>query len=302
MEQNNKTQNKIVETYAEDMAKVIEDDKTGLIKKIIHEEGEHEKEKKDFSPTSVKNRIFILVGLLFILLGVITLFYFILGKKIPSVQIEQQFIPLIFTDKSTSIDMAELEKDKIIQSIYNKSNTTSVKKGGVEGIYLMENKQSVGLRKFITLIKSNFVPDIPIGSNPPFISDNFLMGVVNGETSPASPAGRDFFILLKVRSMSDVFDSLRSWEKKMFSDLSAFFGVDLNAETKYLVTKEWEDGIIQNKNTRVLRDKDPSSASGQAKKIVMMYIFADDNSVVITNTETAAREIMLRLAASRVKK
>jgi hypothetical protein len=34
----------------------------------------------------------------------------------------------------------------------------------------------------------------------------------------------------------------------------------------------------------------------------MMYIFADDDSVIITNTEDAAKEIMLRLAASRVKK
>ena len=31
MEKNSETQNKIVETYAEDVAKVIEDDKTGLI-------------------------------------------------------------------------------------------------------------------------------------------------------------------------------------------------------------------------------------------------------------------------------
>jgi len=34
----------------------------------------------------------------------------------------------------------------------------------------------------------------------------------------------------------------------------------------------------------------------------MMYVFADDNSVVITETIPAAHEIMLRLAASRVKK
>ena len=62
MEQNNKTQNKIVETYAEDMAKVIGEDKTGLVKKIIHDEEEHEKDKKNLSPELQKNKFFIIFG------------------------------------------------------------------------------------------------------------------------------------------------------------------------------------------------------------------------------------------------
>ena len=81
MEQENKTparnatqsvaggQNKVVETYAEDMAKIIEDDKTGLIKKIIHEEEEHEKINQNLSPESKRNKIFMFVGLLLIFFG-----------------------------------------------------------------------------------------------------------------------------------------------------------------------------------------------------------------------------------------
>ena len=42
MQNNESIKPKIVETYAEDMAKVIEDDRGGLIKKIIHSEEEHE--------------------------------------------------------------------------------------------------------------------------------------------------------------------------------------------------------------------------------------------------------------------
>ena len=42
-----------------------------------------------------------------------------------------------------------------------------------EGIYLTENKQIIGLRRFITLIKGNFVP----GADPVYVSDNFLMPI-----------------------------------------------------------------------------------------------------------------------------
>jgi hypothetical protein len=87
---------------------------------------------------------------------------------------------------------------------------------------------------------------------------------------------------------------MRAWEEKMFSDLHGFFGFEISTETKSLLNENFQDGIIQNKNARILYDAN--------KKIVMMYIFADDDSVIITNTEDAAKEIMLRLAASRVKK
>ncbi|MCX6751949.1 MAG: hypothetical protein NTZ87_00395 [Candidatus Nomurabacteria bacterium] len=283
MDKNRQTQNKVVETYAEDMAKVLEDDKSGVIKKIIHGEEEHEKEKKNLSPNSMKNKIFMLIGLLFFALGALILSYFFLNRKAPTVPVEAQFTPLIFNDQNAFLEVSTLNKDEIAQTVFNQVNTTNVKAGGVEGIYLTENKKVIGLRRFISLIKSSFVP----GDNTLFVSDGFLMGAVNNET-------KDTFILIKIRSAVDIFDNLRAWEKKMFFDLHGFFGVDISSETNYLLTKDFENGIIGNKNARILYDKN--------KNIVMMYIYADDNSVVITNTENSAQEIMLRLAASRVKK
>ena len=120
------------------------------------------------------------------------------------------------------------------------------------------------------------------------------MGVVNTESEVASETSKDFFILLKARSTDDIFDAMRVWEKKMFSDLRGFFGVDLTLTTKNLLTANFEDGIVENKNARVLYNSD--------KDIVMMYVFANDTSVIITNTKKTAREIMLRLSLSQIKK
>ncbi len=274
---------KIVQTYAEDMARVIQDDKAGLVKKIIHGEEEHEKEKKNLSPESAKNRFYMLVGLLFIVLGLGTLFFFFGKKEAPTIPVEEQFVPLIFNDASTSIEVDDFTKEKISQAVANAVSGTGVKEGGVEGIYLVQNKKDIGLREFITLIKGNFTAP----SSRLLVDDNFLMGAVNAET-------KDFFILLKTRSLTDIFDAMRAWENKMFFDLQGFFGINLSAENKYLLTADFEDAVIENKNARILYDKD--------EKIVMLYIFADDNSVVVTNTIAAVREIMTRLAASQIKK
>ncbi|MEK7080921.1 MAG: hypothetical protein AAB902_00805 [Patescibacteria group bacterium] len=275
-------ENKIVQTYAEDVAKVIENDTGGLIKKIIHGEEEHEAEKKNLSPESKKNKFFMFISILLLFLALATLSFFLFRKNINTIEVEKQFVPIIFSDQSAYLEVLGLNKDEIAQTVLNEINTTKVKSGGVEGIYLTENKQVVGLRRFISLIKGNFVP----GNNTLFVNDNFLMGVVNSET-------KNFFILLKIRSTADIFDALRIWEGKMLSDLRGFLGINLSSDTRYLFTKDFEDGIVENKNARLLYDKDG--------KLVVMYIFADDNSVIITNTPNAAHEIMLRLAGNQKK-
>jgi len=73
----------------------------------------------------------------------------------------------------------------------------------------------------------------------------------------------------------------------MFFDLSGFVGVDINVDTTYLLTKDFEDGIIGNKNARILYDMNSQP--------VLMYIFANDTSVLITSSEQAADEVILRL-------
>lgn len=286
MEKDKITENKLVKTYAEDMAQVLESDREGLVKKIIHGEEEHEAEKKNLSPESQKNKIFMIIGLLLIVIA-LGVFIFLLNRDNNNVvPVEKQFIPIIFNDKTTFVEVSELSKDEITQTVLSNVKSSKVKNGGVDGIYITENKQIVGLRRFISLIKGNFIP----GENQLLIDDNFLMGIVKHQEG----AGTGFFILLKVRSLSDVFESMRAWEAKMFSDLYGFFEIDMNSETSYLLTKNLEDAIVENKNARILYDNN--------NKPVLMYVFADDNSVIITDSQNAIHEIVLRLASSQKKK
>lgn len=104
----------------------------------------------------------------------------------------------------------------------------------------------------------------------------------------------DLFILLRTSSFASSFEQIKSWENKMFLDLHGFFGYDISAFTNYLLTKDFKDGFVENKNARILYD--------DTGKIVLMYVYIDDNFVVITNTEQAVREAILRVNSSKIKK
>ena len=297
----------VVETYAADMVKVMEKNEGGIIKKVIHEEEEREAIKKNVSPESSKNKLFMFIGVILIIISIVSLFVLIsLRNKISTVEVSPQYTPLIFTDKTSIKEIAGLNKDQIFQTILNEVSATDVKSGGVLGIYFSENKKTIGLRKFLSLVKSNLTNE-----QITVLSDNFLLGSVNKESASiestasegilASEAilennipARNVFILLKTPSFIDVFPTMKNWENKMFSDLHGLFGIVLNSDTSYLLTKDFEDGIVGNKNAHILRDKDGN--------VVFEYVFADDTSVIIASKDEVAQEIMLRLTAGQIKK
>jgi hypothetical protein len=275
--------NATIETYADDLAKVVVGNENGLVKKIIDEEEKQKEEKEHKSPERQKNQLFLYAGIFLIVASFIAVsLVFFFRQKIFQVEVPPQYVPIIFTDKTEFKEIADLKKEEIIQTVLNEVNTAEFKEGGIEGVFLTTDKKVIGLRAFLTSIEASLDQ-----TKLEFVSDGFLIGAVNKESKIP-------FILIKTRYIADVFDSMRAWENKMFFDLHKFFGVDINKDTKYLLESNFEDGIIQNKNARILKDKDG--------KIVMMYVFADENSVIITNSELAVQEIILRLISSKIKK
>lgn len=275
--------NTTIETYADDLAKVVVGNENGLVKKIIDEEEKQKEEKEHKSPERQKNQLFLYAGIFLIVASFIAVsLVFFFRQKIFQVEVPPQYVPIIFTDKTEFKEISGLKKEEIIQTVLNEVNTAEIKEGGIEGVFLTTDKKVIGLRAFLTSIEASLDQ-----TKLEFVSDGFLIGAVNKESKIP-------FVLIKTRYIADIFDSMRAWENKMFFDLHKFFGVDINKDTKYLLESNFEDGIIQNKNARILKDKDG--------KIVMMYVFADENSVIVTSSELAVQEIILRLISSKIKK
>jgi len=285
-----KLKNQSVQTYVEDMTKVLASDKEGLIKKLIHEQEKRDDEKRNSAPESQRNKMFLLLGSILLLLAAVAIGAFlILKENIFTIDAKLEFKPIIFTDATGFREIAGFKKDDIADNVSNAVSTTKVSSGQIEGIYLTEDKKIIGLRKLIALTKGSFVPGDEI-----YISDNFLIGAMNTGDPGNLLVKNNLFFLLKVRSFTDTFPLLRNWENKMFFDLHGFFGIALTEENKYLLTQPFTDTVVQNKNARVLYDRDG--------KIVFFYIFADENSIVITDSETVLSEVMTRLTSSEIKK
>jgi hypothetical protein len=283
MSEEEKIKNIEVETYASDMANVIGSNQDGVVKKVIEEQEKRDTEVQKISPERKRNTLLFTISAVLVVLAVVAIvLVFLFRKEILMVEVKPQYVPIIFTDQTEFQEISELKKEAIVRIVLDKINTIEIKTGGIEGIYFKENQKILGLRRFLELIEANLDQ-----SKIDFVSDNFLIGIANKET-------KNLFFLIKMRSIVDIFDVMRTWENKMFFDLHQFFGVELNTDTKYLLEKSFEDGVVQNKNARILRDNNGT--------IIMMYVFAEEDSLIITNSEKTAEELILRLASGRVKK
>ncbi len=290
MENDEKLKNKNIETFTQDMVKAIEGNEGGLIKKIIHEQEMHEAEKVNLSPKSQKNRLFMIISLSLIILAfAVLIFLAFFYQEINTVPVTPQFSSIIFTEQTNFKAIDGLSKELISALVLDNMNNSKIKIGGIESLYLTENSKVIEFKRFISLMKS----DLTSGRIGLF-SDNFLLGAFKSGISSVSPDVGNPFILLGVRSFSDVFPVMRVWEDKMLYDLRGLFRISISPETNYLFTKDWEEGIIANKNARILK--------GNSGKMILAYIFVDDSYIQITDSELTAQEVILSLASSKIKK
>ncbi|MCE9585409.1 hypothetical protein K8Q94_02185 [Candidatus Nomurabacteria bacterium] len=281
-----------IKTFSQDMAKAIESNDGGTIKKIIQEQEEKENQNINSSPESQRNKLFMLFSVILIFLALfLVIFLLFFRNSIFTVNVITPAIPAIFTDQKEYLEIGGLEKEQISSVIFNKVKNNDLKAGGLESLYLTENKKPIGFKRLNILLKSGISANLLN-----MTGDGFLLGFSNQNivALPNLPENKNLFILLKVKSFTDVFPEFRIWENKMFYDLHGFFGMDINADTNYLLTKNFEDGFMANKNARILRDKDG--------RIVLAYVFIDDQDILISNDINTVHEIVLRLLSSQIRK
>lgn len=281
--------NKNVETYVDDITQALETSQEGVIRKIIAEQSARDEEGRGRSPFSKRNRFFALGGLAAVIIAIVIIAAVSARHKAAStVPAAPQYQPLIFTDSASPLEIAGMKKDQIMAAVAGHISALAAAPGDIEGIYLTENQQMIGLHRLMALTGGG----LPL-ADMPYMEDNFLIGAYRDPAAdPSLPA--DPFLLLKMRSVADVFDGMRAWEHKMYYDLYGMFGRTVGSSSDPLLTADFEDGIIANKNARILRDG--------AGNIVLMYVYADDSSVIVTDREATAREVILRLASSQLKR
>jgi len=290
MENENNLKSKKVETFTGDVVKAIGGNQAGIVKKLIHEDEDRKAGKRSDFNKSSKNMFFLALGIiLLVFTGAVLFFSFVFNKNLNTTPVMLEQGGIIYTDRNTFQAIDGLTKENTEKAVFDRVKNTNIKVDGIEAIYLTENNAVINFKRFINLIKSE-LDQIHIS----IIGDYFMMGAMNKASNPTGQEFGEFFILLQTRSFDDIFPVMKIWERKMLHDLSGFIGVNLSPSTNYLFTKDWEDTIILNKNTRVLRDQEGNT--------VLSYVFLTNQNVLITNGETATKEVMLRLATGQIKK
>lgn len=288
MENNNtqSTEDKInphIETLSGDILDMALHNEAGVIHGIIKEEEEKAVIDANISPTSHRNKILISLSVLFVLLSILLLYSFIyFNKKNSTVPASLRYQPLIYTDEFILLPIDGLSKKDIQEKIFSDVKNSNIESGKLKAYYLTINDKTVPLDIFLKNIEANISKETIEQFNP-----SYLIGAIGD-------AKESIFILLKPNSFASVFPGMKLWENKMFYDLSALYNIEVNKDTSYLLTKNFEDGFIQNKNARILYDNEGG--------IILAYIYLDNNSILITNTNLVAKEILVRLSGSSLRK
>ncbi len=281
MENNNTPKPKVVHTFSDDMVGALGENPGSSLRTMIHEQEERDKEREALSPQNPENKIFIALSTLLLVLSLLGLLYVVFTRG-EIVETQQKATPIIFVDRNQFVSIDNLNNEKAISALKSAFALSTVKQGGIEAFYLTRNKKLIQTDDFLDITALNMP-----GKARDMISPTFMVGVA--KTSKNEP-----FILLKVRSFSDIFPFMQEWEDKMFYDLHDVFGISLGKDTNALLNKKFEDGFVQNKNARVLYQADGS--------VALMYVYADTESVIITRSVQAGSEVMRRLSGSDIRK
>jgi len=302
--QNNLTNPKsVIRTYKSDLEAAIQADHLSSINIAIAEnEKMHNQIKMGQGNDSVtdnsdysKSKIMIFISLILVVIGVVGIGYIFLAKgQNPTVLTQaQEFPSLITTEIKDELNTNLIIKDKFVKTLSEKLNDSQIPANNFYNLYLTVNanstKKLINSAEFISLLGLK-IPDI-VGRT---LLPNFMVGVYSfGKNLP--------FIILKTSSFENTYAGMLAWEKDLEKDFQLLFRLPGYENYGNIVvaltpteTKKFEDGVIVNKDVRLLRN--------DAGQIMFLYGIIDKETIVITMNDLAFKEIINRLNKEKTLK
>lgn len=273
-----------IRTFSTDLAQAVRKDEMTVIKVAMAEQKRRAQEEEQYSPRSKKNRTFLTIGIILILITIIgvVVIYFVKKNRLPEIVPAEVVIPsLINTEVTTNIEVGGLGEGKIVELTRATMGNVSGTDGQIANIYFTDSrdgtKKLISTNSFLASIKSE-VPE-PLTRT---LLNNFMLGIYtkNNATHP--------FLILKTNDFQIAFANMYIWERKLFSDFYLSFNLPGDEEA---FTNKFSDQLVENKSTRTLKRDDGT--------IILMYGFANDYTIVIADSVETYKEILRRLQTIR---
>lgn len=272
---------KTLRTYAGDMAEAVREQQGSVIKVAIAEEKKRQQEHEALSPTSKVNLILLVSGIGFVLVAALVVWYLEthrhLGPTVePTTTNETTVLP---ADQLKTLSATTKEE---LYRIFQDAGKTEAPEGAIT-LFTVTNPASN-----TTLSGQDILNFLEAG-----VSASFTRSI----TGPASIGFATHaktnvpFLLLKINSYDSALIGMLGWERKLLDDLYQLFGISITTDRNYLFESKFQDTIIQNRDARILKDKEG--------KTVLVYIYLNTSSILLTTDETIIPDILARLNTQR---
>ncbi|MCU0660081.1 MAG: hypothetical protein MUD00_00480 [Candidatus Pacebacteria bacterium] len=274
-------------TYAKDFGASISGERGDIIRRAIRETEAKEAEKKAQSLSSKQNTVLLLGSILAVVVGVglITYVTMMSGTKTIAPSKNNQVQSIVFADASIELTLSDLTKEELFAQ-FTKVRTAASIADSVTNVFFTDIRDNVkylvGARTVLSLFTVHM---------PELVSETLENAVMLGIYTTSDDSLP--FLILKTNAYNEAFAGFREWESRLFDDMYRLFGVSLSGKNNALFSATFQDGTLENKDVRVLKNT--------ANEIALLYAFADEQTIVIATDARAFKEILSRLTSQKVE-
>jgi hypothetical protein len=291
----------IVRTYKGDLESAIQTNHMNSINIAIAENqkmhSQIKAEPEQLSPNTdySKNKLIIFISVILVIIGVVgvSLAYYYKSPSVTPVAKVQELPSLITTEYKDEINTSVVSKDKFINTLSIKLNDVKIPVNSLYNTYVTTgtstNRRLIDAFEFATVMNLR-MPEIMRRTLLP----DFMVGMYSfGKNLP--------FIIFKTSYFENAYAGMLNWEANLEKDLQLLFrlpgygdNVGISSQLTPTIAKKFQDAVIVNKDVRLVRGDD-----GQ---IILIYAIIDKETIVITTSDTAFKELVDRLNKEKTLK
>lgn len=277
-----------VRTYATDIGEMMKREKGSVIKIALAEQNRRNEFKKKMDPTTTKNVVVIILGIMLIVGGIMVFIYAIMNraKPVAVTNFATNLPTFFFTENQIQIDMTDLNRTELVNAVHFLMANTTLVPGTFNNLFVSHKTTAGQSQVPANVFFQKLGIEIPDGLFQN-LYPAFMLGIYN------EAAGNDLFMLFNVKDFNTTFLAMREWEPRMLSELIRIFDIDTSAYGKAIFNQEFVTETLFNKEARVLKD--------DSGKVLLTYIFLDPKTVMITTETPGLEEVIKRMNLQTIK-
>jgi hypothetical protein len=284
-----------IHTYKSDVAEFMKTEGKTLADIAIAENARHSKylEEEAAKPERTK-KLLRIGGAVLVLVVVSILIIYLASSKKPTSPVSANSAPSMFV---SGINEKGVSVEKLNQASATRAIAAALKESAPFLALDVTVKDAKGMDTAVN--SSSFFEKL--GIYPP--AD--LLRALSGQFAIGSIGGKVRFLVLKTNYYAGAFAGMLEWEKSSIEkdlrgllDLPALNSSGIitagSGATTTLISinqSVFADTVISNRDTRILRD-----GSGAT---ILLYLFPDNNTIVITGSENAAKIVTEKLLKAK---